>query len=81
MLLNSLGVYKPESNVPDAVERIPIFREIIIILGFSAVILNVLICLAYLVIIMIGKTAIIPKWVGIINAAILPIQIYFFFLS
>lgn len=69
------------TGVRGTVERIPYIKEIIIILGFPAIAINLIICLVYLSLFVAGKMRIIPRVLAAINVAFLIVQIvYFFFL-
>lgn len=80
VILNQLKKNQPDSGIPITAEKIPFFKELIIILGFSAVIVSFLICFAYLILLMSGKKEIIPKWTGFANLIFLVTEIYYFFL-
>jgi len=59
---------------------IPFFKDLIIILGFSAIVINFLMCLVYLIVLFTGKSFVLPKWLVIINVVFLLVEFYFFFL-
>lgn len=61
------------------IEAIPFFKNLIIILGFSAIVINLIVCIAYLVTILSKKYFLLPKWLAAINFVFLIIQFYFFF--
>ncbi len=63
----------------DAVNAIPFFKDLIIILGFSAIVINLLMCIVYSVIVIIGKPDLLPKRLAAINFVFLIFQFYFFF--
>ncbi|MEO8961580.1 MAG: hypothetical protein ABI325_06855 [Ginsengibacter sp.] len=62
------------------ISAIPFLKNLIIILGFSAIIINLAMCIAYLVAILAKKYFLFPKWLAAINFVFLIIQVYFFFL-
>jgi hypothetical protein len=64
----------------DTVISFPFFKDLIIILGFSAIIINLVMCLVYLATIVMKKAFLLPKWIAAINFIFLIVQIYFFFL-
>ena len=63
----------------DIVSAVPFFKDLIIILGFSAIVINFLMCIAYLVAILALKSFLLPKWIAIINFLFLIVEFYFFF--
>lgn len=64
--------------VPGTVERVPFFKEIIILLGFFAIFINFLMCLSYGILILLKKKYLIPKILAFINLAFLFLQFYYF---
>jgi hypothetical protein len=48
-------------------------------LGFSAIIINMIMCLVYLIAILMRKSFLLPKWIALINFIFLFIEFYFFF--
>jgi hypothetical protein len=64
------------SNV---VDTIPYFKSLVITLGFSAIIINLLMCMVYAVILLMSKKYLLPKWIPMINFVFLIVQFYFFF--
>ena len=70
-----------EGNERDIIQRVPFFKELIITLGFSAIIVNLLMCLSYAIIFGIGKKHLLPKWLTPVNFIFLIAQFYFFFFS
>lgn len=67
------------SALPGTVEKIPYLKELIIILGFPAIVINLLMCLAYGVLLLSKKKQFIPKWLAWINVGFLLIQFYYYF--
>ncbi|MEO9070418.1 MAG: hypothetical protein ABI261_05255 [Ginsengibacter sp.] len=63
----------------DMVSAVPFFKDLIIILGFSAIVINFLMCITYLVAILSRKSFLLPKWIAIINFLFLIVEFYFFF--
>jgi hypothetical protein len=63
----------------DAIVAIPFFKNLIIILGFSAIVINLVMCIVYLVAVLSKKSFLLPKWLAAINFVFLIIQFYFFF--
>ena len=71
---------KPVTQSRDTVVAVPFFKDIIITLGVSAIIINLLMCIVYSVMVIIGRQKIIPKWLAIVNFLFLIFQfLYFFF--
>ena len=68
------------SDSRDAVATIPFFKNLIIILGFSAIVINLIMCMIYLVAVLSRRSFLLPKWLAAINFVFLIVQFYFFFL-
>jgi hypothetical protein len=64
---------------PGTVVAFPFFKDLVIILGFLAIIINLLMCLVYLIILLRNKIIFLPKWLTITNAVFLLAEFYFFF--
>jgi len=80
MIFNKIDAKKRIVGGKDTVVAIPFFKDLIIILGFSAIVINFLMCLVYLATILTKKSSILPKWLAIINFVFLIVEFYFFFL-
>jgi len=78
LLFNKLEAKKPAVAGNDSVLRIPFFKDLIIILGFSAIIINMIMCLVYLITILMKKSFLLPKWIAGINFIFLFVEFYFF---
>jgi len=63
----------------NVVDTIPFFKSLVITLGFSAIIINLLMCMVYAVILLMSKKYLLPKWIPMINFVFLIVQFYFFF--
>jgi len=59
---------------------LPFFKDLVIILGFSAIVINFLTCLVYAVVLITKRALPLPKWLPPANFIFLLIQFYFFFL-
>jgi len=80
IFLGKLEARKPVSPVPDKVVPVSYFKDIIITLGISAIIVNLLMCIVYSVIVIMGKQNLLPKWLAIVNFLFLILEfLYFFF--
>lgn len=66
--------------IPGTVEKIPYLKELIILLGFPAIVINFLMCITYCILIIAGKGIMVPKWLAAINITFLVIEVYYFFL-
>jgi hypothetical protein len=80
MLINRLEAKKPAVAAPDAVLPLPFFKDLIIILGFSAIIINLVMCIVYAVVLVTKKVLPLPKWLAPVNFIFLLVEFYFFFL-
>ena len=79
IIFSKIESAKPASGSYDAVAKIPFLKELIITLGFSAIVINLLMCMVYAVLVIIGKERMIPKWTGSINIVFLILQFYYYF--
>ena len=70
---------KPVTQNTDRVVAVSYFKDIVITLGVAAVIINMLLCIVYAVLIVIGKQTLIPKWLAIVNCLFLILQFLYFF--
>lgn len=77
---SKLEARKPVTHSSDTVEMIPYFKNVVITLGFSAIVINLIMCIVYSIIVIIGKQYLLPKWLAAINFAFLILEFYFFFL-
>jgi hypothetical protein len=60
--------------------RVPYFKDLIITLGVSAIVVNLLMCICYSVLVILGKQKQLPKWLAIVNFLFLILQFLYFFL-
>ena len=58
---------KPVTQSMDTVAPVSYLKDIIITLGVLAIIINLLMCLVYSVLVIIGKHKLVPKWMAAIN--------------
>lgn len=79
MIFNKIEAKKAVSGGRDTIVAIPFFKDLIIILGFSAIVVNFLMCLVYLSNILMRKSSLLPKWLAIVNFIFLIVEFYFFF--
>lgn len=79
MIFNKIEAKKEVVGGRDTVVAIPFFKDLIIILGFSAIVINFLMCIVYLLTILLGKSSLLPKWLAIVNSIFLIVEFYFFF--
>jgi hypothetical protein len=80
VFLGKLEASKPAIQTPDKIVPVSYFKDIIITLGISAIIVNLLMCLVYSIIVITGKQYLLPKWLAIVNFLFLILQfLYFFF--
>ena len=72
---------KPLTGSRDTVISLPFLKETIIVLGFSAIVINLAMNVTYLTCILSGKLKLLRGWLAAANALFLLIQFYYFFLS
>ena len=81
VLFGKMEAKQTIGNGTAGITAIPFFKNLIIILGVSAIFINLIICIAYLIALLSKKYFLIPKWLAGINVVFLFIQFYFFFLQ
>ena len=75
-----LEARKPVTDSNDKVVPVPYFKDIVITLGISAIIINLLMCIVYSILVIIGRQKLLPKWLVLVNYLFLIMQfLYFFF--
>ncbi len=79
IIFSKLETHKAVAGVPGTVEALPFFKDLIIILGVLAVIINLLMCIGYLVVWLLRKVIVLPIWLSIINVVFLVVEFYYFF--
>jgi hypothetical protein len=80
VFLARMEAQQPVTQKTDTVVAVSYFKNIIITLGLAAIIFNLIMCIVYAVLIIIGKQRLLPKWLAMINVLFLIFQlIYFFF--
>jgi hypothetical protein len=70
---------KPNSGVAGTVNTLPFFKDLVIILGFSAILINLVMCIIYVMLLAFKKIIVFPKWLSIANFCFLIPEFYFFF--
>lgn len=83
LLFVFLGKFESGKHVApgaDKVVAVSYLKDVIITLGISAIIINLLMCIVYSVIVIIGRQRLLPKWLVIVNFLFLILEfLYFFF--
>lgn len=69
----------PADTDPNVVLKLPFLKGLLVVLGFSAIIINFFMCLTYGILVIVGKTRYIPKWLAALNFIFLLLQIFYFF--
>lgn len=79
IFFSRLEAQKPVTQSRDTVIAVPFFKDLIITLGIAAIIINLLMCIVYAAIVMVGRQRIIPKWLAIVNFLFFIFQVFYFF--
>lgn len=79
IIFSKLEAGKPATGTPGTVVTLPLLKDLVIVLGFSAIIINLVMCIVYLVILLLGKAILLPRWLSITNGIFLLVEFYFFF--
>lgn len=61
-------------------DKVPFIKELVIVLGFSAFLINIAMCIAYGIFGVVKKKIAPPVWLTIANFILLLIQLDFYFL-
>jgi len=79
IFLGKLEAGKPVTQDTDSVVAVSYAKDIIITLGVAAIIINILLCITYAILIVIGKQNLIPKSLAVVNCLFLVLQFLYFF--
>lgn len=70
---------EPAGTGKDSVQVISWFKNTVIILGVSAIVINLILCLVYAIMIVAGRQRLLPKNLVILNFLFFLFQLYFYF--
>ena len=70
---------KPVTGSSEKAIAVPFFKDLIITLGFCAIIINLLMCVFYFIFLLRGKLNARPVWLPLVNFIFLIVQFYYFF--
>jgi hypothetical protein len=80
IFLARMEAQQPVTQKPDAVVAVSYLKDVIITLGVAAIMINLIMCVFYAVLIIVGRQRLLPKWLAMINILFLIFQcIYFFY--
>jgi hypothetical protein len=68
-----------DTSATDRVVEVPFFKDLIITLGFCAIIINLLMNIFYFLFLVRGKLKGIRLWLPLVNFLFLIVQVYYFF--
>ena len=71
--------HKPVTGSGDKLVAVPFFKDLVITLGVSAIVINLLMNIFYILFLVNGKWRHVPVWLPLINFIFLIIQFIFFF--
>ena len=71
---------KPVKSDSDVVIPIPFLKDLIITLGFAAIVINLAMNIIFLICFLSGKLKLFPQWLVAANVLFLLIEFYYFFL-
>jgi len=60
---------------------LPALQNMLVLLGYGAIILNLLFCIICIIRLLTKGNLFLPKWVSIFNLLIFPAQVWYFFFS
>ncbi|CAN5176182.1 hypothetical protein BH20BAC1_BH20BAC1_03930 [soil metagenome] len=67
------------SAAGEAVRGLSYFKNVIIILGISAIVINLIMCMVYAAVIIMGRQRILPKNLVILNFLFFLLQVFYYF--
>ena len=74
-----LEMKKPVNGGGDKLVAVPFFKDLVITLGVSAIVINLLMNVFYVLFLVRGKSNNIPVWLPLINFLFLLVQVIYFF--
>ena len=74
-----LEMKKPVSGSGDKLVGVPLFKDLVITLGVSAIVINLLMNVFYVLFLVRGRSNNIPVWLPLINFLFLVVQVIYFF--
>ncbi len=79
LFLSWIEQKKPVYASAEEVIAVPFIKDLIIILGFCAIIINILTNIFFVLILIRGKLRAAPLWLPVVNFIFLLLQIFYFF--
>src|SRR5690242_17217386 len=79
VIFSMLETTKAPTGPPGTVVPLPFLKDLIIILGFSAIAINLVMCIIYVIIFALKKMIVLPVWVSAVNVCFLIFEFYYFF--
>lgn len=79
VIFSKIESAQPPTGTPGTVATLPYFKDLIIVLGFSAILINLVMCIIYVIIYGVKKIIVSPKWLTLVNFCFLIFEFYFFF--
>jgi len=79
VIFSKLEAAKDVTGTPGTVVSLPFLKDLIVILGFSAIVINLVMCIIYVIIFAVKKIVVLPVWVSIVNVCFLIFEFYYFF--
>ena len=79
-IANMIEAVRTKALETQVIPNVPILKDVVITLGVSAIFINLLMCLFYLVWMVIGRARQLPRWLSLVNFIFLLLQFYFFYL-
>lgn len=80
IFLSKLEARKPVTQGMDKAVPVSYVKDVIITLGVSAIIVNLLMCIVYSALVIFRRQKFLPKWLAIVNFLFLLLQLCYFFL-
>jgi hypothetical protein len=80
-ILRLVEISRKSQGVDGTVIRLPVLEGSIVVLGYLAIIFNLFYFLALLWRFVAGRGWVMPKWMSLFNAILLPVQVWYFFFT
>ncbi|MEO8110980.1 MAG: hypothetical protein ABI594_13140 [Ginsengibacter sp.] len=79
IFFSRLEAHKHVTQGKDVAVAVPFFKDLIITLGVLAIIVNLIMCIVYAIVIVLGRQRILPRTLVIINFLFFIFQVFYFF--
>jgi len=72
---------RKQQALSETVIPLPALQGSLVVLGYLAILFNLIFCLSLIIRWISGKGWVLPKWITLFNLIMLPLQVWYFFYS